>query len=253
MIEKTGIIMQARTGSSRLPKKMILPFENEIGILELIIIRLKNHETRIPIILATTSSSKDNSLEKIGIKHNTIVFRGDENNVLNRFIQAAEKNNISKIIRICADNPFLDLFALSFQINSFNKKNVDYWCYSLSDNTPTIRTHFGFWAEGVTLTTLKKIASLTKQTIFLEHVTNYIYTHPDDFLIHHEKIDSSIETENSVRLTIDTSEDFELAKKIYKKIKKENIPLRSMDIISFLKKHPSYLNIMQSEIIKNTK
>ena len=150
-----GIIIQARTGSTRLPNKMILPFYEGKGILETILMRLKNGKLDVPIVLATTTQPSDDILEEIGKRQNVFVFRGSSENVLDRFINATESHKFSKIIRICADNPFLDIEALKFQINSFEKSNVDYWCYSLSDQTPSIKTHYGFWTEGVKLETIK--------------------------------------------------------------------------------------------------
>ena len=125
---------------------------------------------------------------------------------------------MDKIIRICADNPFLDMTALDLQIEEFNKMNVDYWCYALKDNMPTIKTHYGFWTEGVGLSSLKKVIEYTDEKLYLEHVTNFIYSNPKQFSIHFEPIQKSIEQEKNVRLTIDTEEDFKLGQKIYSAI-----------------------------------
>ena len=61
-------------------------------------------------------------------------------------------------------------------------KNSDYISFNIN-GTPSIKTHYGFWTEYVTLDTLKRIKSLTKDKIFHEHVTNYIYTNPHSFLM----------------------------------------------------------------------
>ena len=81
-MSKIGIIIQARTGSTRLPNKMILPFYNEKGVLELLIERIKNRLSEIEIIVATTSLEKDNRIEEIADKTKVTCFRGDENDVL---------------------------------------------------------------------------------------------------------------------------------------------------------------------------
>ncbi len=248
-----GIIIQARTGSTRLPKKMILPFFNEVGLLETMLIRLKKGVPDIPIILATTSNKNDDILEEIAKRNQIIVFRGSEMNVLERFIIAAKKNKLNKIIRICADNPFLDIAALKHQIDSFKKIETDYWTYSKSDNTPTIKTHYGFWTEGVTLRSLERVDKFTNEKLFQEHVTNYIYTHPDKFKIHFEKIDAEIENETEIRLTIDTAKDFEIAKKIYLELKINEIPCEAKQVVKYIKSKPEWLAIMKNEISTNTK
>jgi spore coat polysaccharide biosynthesis protein SpsF len=248
-----GIIIQARTGSTRLPQKMTLPFYNGKGILETILLRLKEANPELPIILATTTNSNDDTIEEIANKQNISVARGSENNVLSRFILAAENNNIQKIIRICADNPFLDITALKHQIDSFKTSKADYWCYSKSDKTPTIKTHYGFWTEGVSLDSLKKIQGLTNEAIFQEHVTNYIYTYPKHFKIHFEEIDISIEHEYNVRLTIDTKKDFQTATEIYSELSSKNLSWEAKNIVEYIKTKPEWLSAMKNEIITNTK
>jgi spore coat polysaccharide biosynthesis protein SpsF (cytidylyltransferase family) len=248
-----GIIIQARTGSTRLPQKMIIPFFNEMGILETILTRLKNADLNIPVVLATTTNINDDILSEIGLKQGIAVFRGSENNVLERFIKTADYHNFDKIIRICADNPFLDLEALKMQIASFNESEVDYWCYCKSDKTPTIKTHYGFWTEGVKLTALKKVTSLTNEKLFHEHVTNYIYTLSNDFNLHYENISKKIEDIENIRLTIDTMADFKLAKEIYSEILNNKILFNAEEIVHFLKEKSCYLQIMKKEISANTK
>jgi len=249
----TGIIIQARTGSTRLPKKMILSFFDGKGILETIINRIKKANLEIPIVLATTTNSSDDVLVEIALKHEISVFKGSEHNVLDRFIKAGEKYKFDKIIRICADNPFIDLVALDNQIKIFNKQDVDYWCYALSDNTPTIKTHYGFWTEGVKLSALKKVAQYTDEKLYLEHVTNFIYSNKKEFTIHVEPIETTIEQEKNVRLTIDTEEDFKLGQKIFSDLNELEIPLTAKSIVSYLKKNPKYIETMKNEIVKNIK
>jgi spore coat polysaccharide biosynthesis protein SpsF len=249
---KLGIIIQARTGSTRLPNKMILPFYQNHGILEIIIQRIKLAKLNIPIILATTLNPNDNQIEELALKNEIIVFRGSENNVLDRFINAANLHKIDKIIRVCADNPFLDMFALKNQIDAFQNTDDDYWCYCKSDFTPTIKTHYGFWTEGVTLSALKKVASLTNEKLFSEHVTNYIYSTPNEFKIHFETINSNIEKELNIRLTIDTVNDFEIAKEIFNAIINK-VPFEAEQIITFVKQNPKWVDVMKNEITNNIK
>jgi len=248
-----GIIIQARNGSSRFLNKMTIPFYNDQGILEIIINRLKEAELNVPIILATTTSSKDNEIVNIGQKYDISVFRGSEENVLERFIQVSELYKINKIIRICADNPFLDLNAIKIQIKEFENSNVDYWCYSLSDQTPTIKTHYGYWAEGVTLDTLNKVASLTQSKLFLEHVTNYIYSTENNFIIHRELIPTNLEKGAKIRLTVDTEKDFVITKEIYHNALNEGIEFTANALSDYVRSNLKWIKSMNQEIIKNEK
>ena len=250
---RIGIIIQARSGSTRLPDKMILPFYQGNGILENILIRIKQENINIPIILATTSKAKDDQLVQVAQKNDVPVYRGSENNVLDRFIQAANTYKIEKIIRICADNPFLDMEALKNQISSLQSSFADYWCYALNDQTPTIKTHYGFWTEGVTLDALQRVSTLTDSTLYLEHVTNFIYTNKDSFRIHFKQIPHEIEDETNIRLTIDTKQDFELAKTIYVETIRNHINFSAKELTEFIKTKPEWIEKMKKEIHKNQK
>ena len=121
-----GIIIQARLGSTRLPGKVTLPFYNGKGILELIIDNLSSNFKNTPIIIATTNRQNDDEIFKLANDKNIKCFRGSENNVLDRFIHAAEYFGLTEIIRVCSDNPFLNISSLKFLINNFNKSEYDY-------------------------------------------------------------------------------------------------------------------------------
>lgn len=250
MTENTSIIIQARTGSTRLPNKMGKLFYNKESLLEIIINRLK--ESKLPIIIATTTNAADNVIEDIAVSRNVKVFRGDENDVLKRFIDAAEHFGAEKIIRVCADNPLFDIEALKFLYQNFIESNVDYWCFATNEGTPTIKTHYGFWCEGVTLLALKKVQKLTNESLFREHVTNFIYTNPKQFTIEKEIINAEIE-ELKLRLTIDTLADFELMKEVYSQLIKNRIPFNALEISSFVSQNKYWLQIMNQEIILNSK
>jgi spore coat polysaccharide biosynthesis protein SpsF len=246
-----GIIIQARLGSKRLPNKMVKPFYNEKGVFEIIILRITENFPDVKVIVATTRNSQDDELAKICKNLNIICFRGSEENVLERFIEAAETYNITKIIRICADNPFLNLEDLGEIISKSVTSNFDYLSFSTATGKPTILTHYGLWAEFVKLNALKKVRNATSENFYYEHVTNYIYTHPKIFNIQLIKINSKIEELPQVRLTLDTEEDFVLLKKIYESL--GNFNGSSLDLISSIVKNSNWLEIMIKQIKKNEK
>lgn len=249
---QSGIIIQARTGSTRLPNKMLLPFFDDKGIFEIILQRLSESSINIPIIVATTTKESDNQLVEITKKYGLNYYRGDEENVLKRFINAAEHFCINTIVRLCADNPLIDFGALKYQLNAFDN-SFDYWCYCNDELKPTIKTGYGFWTEMVTLEALERIASYTENPLYQEHVTNYIYSHPEIFKIHFEKIDPSFEDVTDMRLTVDTQNDFDLLKEIYRTLISKNTELSALEILNTVKKHPQWVEIMKAETQKNIK
>lgn len=253
MESNIGIIIQARTGSTRLPNKMVIPFYNGISVLELLISRILESDISVPLIVATTINESDDSIVEIAKKWEVDVFRGSEQNVLNRFIDAANQFKFDKVIRICADNPFLDIKALKYQIKSFSENLCDYWSYKVND-VPTILSHYGFWTEGVTVEALKRVSNLADENkLYLEHVTNYIYTNPNLFKIEYKEVDNEIGVKNDVRLTIDTEEDFKLAKIIYSELVESNISITPHNIIEHVYGNQSWVDRMRIEILKNKK
>ncbi len=240
-------------GSTRLPGKMVIPFFQKKGILEVLVGRILDEIINVPLVIATSISEKDDSIAAIGKNHNVSVYRGSEENVLERFIGAARENGFKKIIRVCADNPFLDMKALQWQINRFQKSNFDYACYCLEDQTPTIKTHYGFWTEAVKLTALAKVNRDTNERFFQEHVTSYIYSFPENFKIDFSRIDSEVEEAASIRLTVDTKEDFEIAKRIYLDLDNNQTSFTALNIIRSIKKNDEWLKHMKLQIQKNTK
>lgn len=245
-----AFIIQARVGSTRLPNKILLPFYNEKSILQLLIDKLSSF-SGIPIFIATSANSENDVLEKTFNNNNLHVFRGSENDVLDRFIKTAQYYNIDKIIRICSDNPFLEKSAISLLIKEIKQNDADYISFKINGK-PSIKTHFGFWTEFVTLKALVKVQHLTNELLYHEHVTNYIYTHPEHFNIKWIEGPNILNGKTDIRLTIDTVNDFKTIQEIYASLSDpENITIQ--EIITYLDKHPNWLISMQNEINKNYK
>lgn len=251
MNKKITFIIQARLSSTRLPNKVILPFWNGNTILNLLIEKLKQFNG-CHIILATSDLPANLPLVDIAKKADISCFQGSENDVLQRFIDAAESQNAEHIIRICADNPFLDANAIEELLHEIQStENYDYISF-LVNGCPSIKTHFGFWAEYVTLSALKKVRISTAESLYHEHVTNYIYTNPNQFNIKWLSPATCVENRHDIRLTIDTINDFNNAQTIYADLSQTNAFTIS-DIITYVDQHPECKATMKNEILTNTK
>ena len=245
-----GIVIQARKGSSRLPGKVVESFYNDQSILEIIIYRiLKTYDAK-KVVLATTTNSIDNEVEQIGQKVGVNVFRGSENNVLNRFTSVVKEYEFDGVIRVCADNPFLDVKSFSDLINWGTKPNVDYVGFSATDARPTIKTHFGLWAEYVSSNALLKAEELTTERFYQEHVTNFIYGNPQLFKIDLHELPNNWAKEKNIRFTLDTKEDFELLKELYQDCILQNIEFTPANLISYVKSQPLIEEKMAEQVIR---
>lgn len=244
-----AFIIQARLSSTRLPNKILLPFYQGKSILDLLIDKLLSFPD-YKIILATSTNKENDLLEEIADRRNILCFRGSENDVLKRFIDAAKFFNVTDIIRICSDNPFLEIESLK-ELIECDKSGIDYVSFKVNGK-PSIKTHFGFWAEYVTLSALEKVMNLTSDNLYHEHVTNYIYAHNELFILKWINTNSVLEGRNDIRTTIDTKEDFFVVQKMYKTLK-EIGKLKIEDVVDYLDKNPLYLNSMKQQIIENSK
>lgn len=242
-----GIIIQARVGSTRLPNKIILPIEREFTFLDLLLSKIKKNFPTIPIILATSKNEENEILKKYAEKNKVVFFKGEENNVLKRFIDCAENYQLKSIIRICSDNPFLDIQLLKNLIDNY--EDEDYFSYKVNSN-PSILTHYGFFAEIVSLNALKKVQK-NKKGECLEHVTNCIYTNKTgDFRINfiEKKIDN-----NYIRCTLDTLQDFKNLKEIYFNWYKKTSDNSYKSLLEYISKNKELKELMKKEILRNSK
>ncbi len=247
------IIIQARLASTRLPNKIILDYYHGEGILAILLKRIKSVIPKEQIIIATSEQNVGNQIQNIAAQHEVNIFSGSENNVLQRFIEAADYFKTKYIIRICSDNVFLDLKELErlFNITTDDSNPLDY-CSFWVDNKPSITTHYGLWAEWVTTCALKQVSTLTNDPLYEEHVTNYIHSNPELFKL--KWLNPKIIPSNKIRLTTDTPLDFEYQKEIYKQLySRFGQNFSTQDILNFLEKNSNFVTLMEQEIKNNAK
>lgn len=251
---KPIIIIQARTGSSRLPNKTILPFYGGKSILEILVNRLQTAVPDTKVVVATSTNPGDDQIEQLCNKCGFNVYRGDENDVLARFIGSAEEYGADKLIRICADNIFLDVKMLKSLVDHFNADDSDYTSYSSADGTPMILTHYGLWAlEACKLSALQRVANETDEKQAHEHVTWYLYNHPSEFKVSFIPVESDIQKERRLRLTIDTEEDFKMMQTIYSRLIENDLEINPENIVATINEFPGFYDRMEMIINQNKK
>ena len=108
MNNKTAFIIQARENSTRLPGKVLLKEFNGQCLLEIIYDNIKKYFNE-DVVVATGNISRNRQIVELCKKNNYKYYCGSDNNVLLRFINAAEYYDVKKIIRICSDNLFINM------------------------------------------------------------------------------------------------------------------------------------------------
>ena len=246
-----GIIIQARLGSTRLPGKILKKFYKGRTLLETIICNLQM-AGESKIIVATSINPNNDRLELFLKERGITVYRGSEDNVLYRFIGAAEANGVDGIVRICSDNPFLDWHGVAALIEKAKTSNADYIGYRIN-NTPSIKTHFGFWGEFVTLNALKRVASTTDEKPAHEHVTIHIYTHPEEYKCEWIECPDFLQGRNDIRLTVDNPEDFENAQMAFASLYEANPNFGLNEVVGYIDSHKDLQESMKKMIENNQK
>ena len=244
-----GIVLQARTGSTRLPGKMTMPFYNNQCMLEVILEGIAQRFSREEIYLATTTSPADDALVHIAGKSGVHCFRGSENDVLQRFIDCSEHFELDVSVRICADNPFIQGEYMDQLIQDFQHAPSDYSSFAFPDGTPIIRSHIGFFTEIVSTAALKKAAAETSDPFYHEHVTNFIYGNADRYNVRLLPLPLHLQPRTDIRLTIDTADDFEMASALYTELRNAGKENNSTAIVAAIDDRPAYKERM-SQLIK---
>jgi spore coat polysaccharide biosynthesis protein SpsF len=224
------VISQARTGSTRLPNKVLLKILGKEILLHLID-RTLAAETVDHMIIATTDNSNDDVIvDLVKNYHKKVsIFRGSEEDVLDRYYQAAlavkgRFGDDMNIIRITSDCPLIDPRVIDLHVREFEKRNVDYLSSRITKRT----WPHGMELEIFTFAALETAWRNAKTLYEREHVTPYIYqTNAKDFRLYEFALASDL---SGLRFTLDYPEDFRFIETIYQNLYPED-PLFSMQSI----------------------
>jgi len=233
---KPTIIIQARTGSSRLPRKVLSKIQSKPMIWH-VINRVKKIKNVEQIILATSTNVSDKPLVKIAEKEKIFAFTGNTNDVLDRYYQASLKYNANPIIRITGDCPLIDPRLITKMLDFFQNKKYDLVANNLNPTYPD-----GLDASIFSFSALEQAWKKANLQSEREHVVPYITKNKNLF-----KIFSYENSKNfsNYRWTVDEKNDLSFVRKIYYLMKPKTI-FYSNDILKLIKQNPKLLTINSS-------
>ena len=245
-----AIIIQARIGSERFPKKILAKIDQR-NVLEFLIDRLLQTFSNNVIIIATTKFKRDNIICNISKKKKLRFYRGSENNVLNRYLNCAIKFKAKNIARITSDCPLIDPKLLLNMKKKFFAKKLDY----LANTYPPAKSKFpdGSDIEIFKFKSLQKISKLSKKKEDKEHVTHLFWKNPKKFKI---KIINKKKNISNYKFSIDYKHDLFLVKKIISKIRADKKYGTADEIINIIKNDRKLKKISEmsrQKYIKNRK
>lgn len=229
-------IFQVRYGSTRLQGKMLELIEGK-PLIAHIIERVQAAKSLDQIVIATTSNPNNRPLLNYLETTRLPLFLGSEEDVLDRFYQAAKEFKASVIVRITPDDPFKDPEVIDRAVKLFQTANprVDYVSNCSYDGS--IRSSFpeGIDVEVLSFTCLEKMWREATRPSEREHLTPYLFAHPEKFqtlgFYHTENL-------SHLRWTIDYVKDLELAQEVYRELYPQKKIFLMQDILDLLDKRP---------------
>jgi spore coat polysaccharide biosynthesis protein SpsF len=227
-------IIQARMGSSRLPGKVLTDICGK-PMLEHVVKRASQIDLVNKWIVATTIRPVDDPIFEMADSLGVDIFRGDENDVLSRYYEAAVKYEAEAIVRITADCPVIDPEVSSKTVEHFLKEKPDYTSNTLHRTYPR-----GLDTEIFTFEALKTAYSQADKPAEREHVTQFIINRPERFKLSGVSLDQDL---SNHRWTVDTEADMKLVSEIFLRLWKPESTFKMKDILDLLDREPDLSKI----------
>lgn len=229
-------ILQARTSSSRLPGKVLMPILGQPMLLRQID-RIKRCQEIDRLLVATSTDPSDDALEVLCRDHGIECFRGSLNDVLQRFVQAASTINPDVVVRLTGDCPLADPALIDAVIRCFLESGEDY-CSNCSP--PTYPD--GLDVEVMRFSCLQEAQREAVLPSHREHVTLFMRRQPERYQLgnYTDFVDRSM-----LRWTVDEPQDYEFVRQVYEKLYPDNPAFTTQNILDLLDQEPALRLINQ--------
>lgn len=223
-------IVQARTGSTRLPGKVLAKICDRT-LLEYVLYRCKLSAKLAGVMLATTKLKDDDPLELIAHSMKVGIFRGSENDVLERYLKAAELANADVVVRITADCPLIDPDIIDQAIEVYLQSPADY--VFISGYPGGLGA-----AEVLTISSLRRAYEETapSDTYYREHVMTYLTDNPTKFSLRIKQAPPGV-NRPEFKLSVDEQSDLDVVRHICEYFY-PRMDFSAHEIIAFLDQHP---------------
>ncbi len=237
---KNLLIIQARTGSSRLPNKVLKELCGKPMLQHIVERTRKSHEVDY-IMVATTQREEDWQIEELCRRIKVDCYRGSEDDVLDRYYQAASTYSPVNVVRVTADCPFIDPVVIDQILQVHQSGGYDYTSNTLVETYPD-----GLDTEVFMFTALEKAWKEAKLASEREHVTPYIKFR-DGFKRFSVEYTPSLAQK---RWTVDTDRDFEVVTQVYEALYGKKDIFLMEDILDFLVSNPE-IEKANADIVRN--
>jgi spore coat polysaccharide biosynthesis protein SpsF len=241
-----GAIIQARMNSSRLPGKVLKPVLGR-PLLELLVERLRFCRRLDDIIIATTAGTEDDPVRDLTERLDIKYVRGSEEDVLDRYFQAARQFQVDHIVRITGDCPLADPVVIDSVIEAYMDVDSGMARYDYLSNATEATFPDGLDVQIFSFDVLERLHQRADKKYQREHVCTYILEHPEAFRTGNMRCSRDL---SRYRWTLDNFEDYELIKAIYEGLYFRKKSFLMEDILKFLEENPG-LEGLNKDITRN--
>jgi spore coat polysaccharide biosynthesis protein SpsF len=232
-------IIQARMGSTRLPGKVLKDLEGET-VLSRVVNRVRRAKLIEEALVATTDRPPDDAIVAECRRCSVKVSRGDQDDVLDRYFRAAQLAKAEVVVRITSDCPLIDPEIADQTVAAFLEARPDYASNALQRTYPR-----GLDTEAISFDALARAWQQARKPYEREHVTPYIYEHPEAFKILTVTGDADF---SGHRWTVDTAEDLEFVRAVYARLKTGEFSWR--DVLALIDREPELMELNRSVMQK---
>ncbi|MBI4236641.1 MAG: glycosyltransferase family protein [Chloroflexi bacterium] len=228
-----GIIVQARVSSTRFPGKVLKEVEGH-PLLWWVLHRLGRCRTLETIVLATSERPENDALLPIAHEAGAQVFRGSEEDVLDRYYRAAHAHDLETIVRAPADSPFMDPEVTDLVVAKFAEGGYDYACNFLEGNAfPQ-----GLQVEAFSHLALERAWREARLPSEREHVTPYIWKHPEIFRLAGVYAEADY---SHLRWLVDHPEDIRFVRAVAARLAHRGADFSWREVVALLEREPGLL------------
>ncbi len=246
MTDKPRIVatIEARMTSSRLPGKVLMSCLGK-SMLEHMVDRVKRSRVLDDIIIATTVNTTDQVIadeaSRLGVK----CYRGSEDNVMSRVLEAAQNHNVDIIVELTGDCPLLDPTLIDLAVVEYLDSGVDYLSNLSDEDFENGLGHpLGYAVQVFSTSVLADAFARTNDPLDLEHVSRPLYQTPDRYSVKYLPTPQA-QRGPHMSVTLDTEKDFQVICAVLEALSPKNQDFTIEEVVAYLAAHPDVCRINQ--------
>lgn len=230
-MDRVVAVVQARMQSTRLPGKSLLDVCGK-PLLQHVIERISRAPNIDDVVIATTDDPSDDPIESFADAVGFRAFRGSKDDVLVRYLQAAEAACADVIVRVTGDCPLIDPGLSEQVVDRYFREKVDYASNWIVRTFPR-----GADTEAFSIASFQEVAKKASEKYEREHATPYYYFHPDEFRMASIEADEELRWPE-LRLCVDTEDDLRLIREVYDRLGGQDNIFSILDVVRLVRQEP---------------